>query len=46
MDGHARCLLAGEGHEAQRLVVLDDSPQGFSFRDFTNRERARLMGPP
>ena len=45
-DGHARCLLKGEGHENQRLVLLDDSPLGFRIRDFSPRERARLMGLP
>ena len=45
--GHANCLLASEGNEMQRLVLLDDAaPQGLRVRDFTPRERARLTGLP
>lgn len=46
LDGHARCLLTGDGHKVQRLILLDDSPLGFRIRDFSPRERARLMGLP
>lgn len=46
VDGVARCILRGEGFEAQQLIFLDDSEIGFRTSDFTSRERARLMDLP